>query len=67
MQYVSEVIIGAPYTVTMQMMNDFKIDAVCHGMTPILEDVDGGDPYAVSTICCICRLWLPFANVVHLS
>ncbi|KAK2155669.1 hypothetical protein LSH36_234g03033 [Paralvinella palmiformis] len=46
-KYVSEVIIGAPYTVTMQMINDFKIDAVCHGMTPILPDVDGSDPYEI--------------------
>ncbi|KAK2146580.1 hypothetical protein LSH36_596g00002 [Paralvinella palmiformis] len=31
----------------MQMINDFKIDAVCHGMTPILPDVDGSDPYEI--------------------
>ena len=50
-QYVSEVVIGAPYTVTQEMMNYFKIDLVCHGMTTIMPDVNGGDPYEVCTGC----------------
>ena len=26
----------------------FQVDLVCHGDTPIMDDVDGADPYAVS-------------------
>lgn len=46
-QYVSEVVIGAPYTVTDELMNHFRVDLVCHGKTPIMSDVDGTDPYSV--------------------
>lgn len=46
-QYVSEVVIGAPYAVTQSLMEHFKVDVVCHGQTPIEADVDGSDPYAV--------------------
>lgn len=45
-RYVSEVVIGAPYSVTPQLMDHFKVDVVCHGKTPICADVDGNDPYA---------------------
>ena len=47
LQYVSEVVIGAPYTVTAELMDHFKVDVVCHGKTKIAVDVDGGDPYLV--------------------
>ncbi len=29
-------------------MDHFKVDVVCHGNTPVMDDVDGTDPYAVS-------------------
>lgn len=45
-RYVSEVVIGAPYAVTADLMDHFKVDVVCHGQTPIMPDVDGADPYA---------------------
>lgn len=45
-RYVSEVVIGAPYAVTADLMDHFKVDVVCHGQTPIMPNVDGADPYA---------------------
>lgn len=45
-RYVNEVVIGAPYSVTADLMDHFKVDLVCHGDTPITPDVDGADPYA---------------------
>merc|ERR1719450_1670476 len=42
---VDEVVIGAPYSVTAEMMDHFKVSLVVHGMTPIAPDVDGQDPY----------------------
>ncbi|CAG9831562.1 unnamed protein product [Diabrotica balteata] len=44
-KYVSEVVIGAPYTVTKDLMDHFKVDVVIHGDTPVMMDVDGSDPY----------------------
>lgn len=44
-KYVNEAVIGAPYAVTQEIMNHFKIDLVCHGTTPVFPDVDGSDPY----------------------
>ncbi|XP_054715915.1 ethanolamine-phosphate cytidylyltransferase-like [Uloborus diversus] len=44
-KYVNEVVIGAPYEVTADLMNHFKVDIVCHGQTPIVEDINGLDPY----------------------
>lgn len=44
-RYVNQVIIGAPYQVTKQLIDQFKIDVVAHGDTKIMEDVDGTDPY----------------------
>ena len=44
---MSEVVIGAPYSVSAEMMEHFKVDIVCHGQTYIYPDVDGSDPYAV--------------------
>ncbi|XP_013411152.1 ethanolamine-phosphate cytidylyltransferase isoform X1 [Lingula anatina] len=46
-KYVSEVVIGAPYEVTADLMDHFKVDLVCHGKTPIMPCADGSDPYAV--------------------
>lgn len=45
LQYVSEVVIGAPYSVTKDLMEHFKVDVVCHGKTHISLDYDGSDPY----------------------
>ena len=45
---MNEAVIGAPYAVTSEIMNHFKIDIVCHGSTPVMSDVDGTDPYEVS-------------------
>ena len=47
-QYVSEVVIGAPYSVTPELMDHFKVDLVVHGYTPVMPDEDGSDPYDVS-------------------
>lgn len=46
-KYVSEVVIGAPYSVTEDLMSHFRVDLVCHGKTPIMADFDGSDPYRV--------------------
>ncbi|XP_067938240.1 ethanolamine-phosphate cytidylyltransferase-like [Watersipora subatra] len=45
-RYVSEVVIGAPYSVTKELMKHFNVDIVLHGATPIAADEDGSDPYA---------------------
>lgn len=45
-KYVNEVVIGAPYSVTTDLMEHFRVHVVCHGKTPIMQDVDGSDPYA---------------------
>ena len=47
-QYVDEVVIGAPYSVTKELIDHFKIDVVVHGKTEVMPDTDGSDPYAVS-------------------
>lgn len=39
-------VIGAPYAVSQNLMEHFKVDLVCHGQTPIQPDADGSDPYA---------------------
>jgi len=44
---VDEVVIGAPYSVSAEMMDHFKVSLVVHGMTPIAPDIDGQDPYSV--------------------
>ncbi|XP_028829637.1 ethanolamine-phosphate cytidylyltransferase [Denticeps clupeoides] len=46
-RYVSEVVIGAPYTVGKDLLDHFKVDLVCHGKTEVFPDKDGSDPYAV--------------------
>lgn len=44
-RYVSEVVIGAPYTIDRNLMDHFNVDLVCHGSTNIVEDCLGNDPY----------------------
>ncbi|XP_058030088.1 ethanolamine-phosphate cytidylyltransferase isoform X2 [Ahaetulla prasina] len=44
-RYVSEVVIGAPYSITADLLDHFKVDLVCHGMTEVVPDKDGSDPY----------------------
>ncbi|XKL63384.1 hypothetical protein PGB90_005748 [Kerria lacca] len=46
-KYVSEVVIGAPYSVTFDLMKHFRVDLVCHGMTTLKNDTNGVNPYAV--------------------
>ncbi|CAG9864346.1 unnamed protein product [Phyllotreta striolata] len=43
-KYVSEVVIGAPYTVTKDLMDHFNVDMVVHGETPVMDE-NGSDPY----------------------
>lgn len=40
-------VIGAPYSVTMDLINHFKVSLVIHGQTPYEPDADGSDPYEV--------------------
>uniref|UniRef100_A0AAY4BYX4 ethanolamine-phosphate cytidylyltransferase n=1 Tax=Denticeps clupeoides TaxID=299321 RepID=A0AAY4BYX4_9TELE len=47
-RHVSEVVIGAPYTITKDLLDHFKVDLVCHGKTEVFPDRGGYDPYAVS-------------------
>lgn len=44
---MNEVVIGAPYSVTTDLIEHFKVDVVCHGQTPISDDAGHHDPYAV--------------------
>ncbi|CAH0547414.1 unnamed protein product [Brassicogethes aeneus] len=44
-KYVSEVVIGAPYKVTKDLMEHFKVAIVVHGQTKVMEDEDGEDPF----------------------
>ncbi|XP_023177498.2 ethanolamine-phosphate cytidylyltransferase isoform X2 [Drosophila hydei] len=46
-KFVNEVVIGAPYCVTEELLDHFKIDIVCHGRTPIALEDGKLDPYAV--------------------
>ncbi|KAF2904246.1 hypothetical protein ILUMI_01927 [Ignelater luminosus] len=46
-KYVSEVVIGAPYVVTKDLMDHFKVDIVIHGSTEIAIDESGNHPYEV--------------------
>lgn len=47
-RYVDEVVIGAPYKVTKELLEHFKVDLVVHGSTHVAPDLDGTDPYEVS-------------------
>uniref|UniRef100_A0A1I8P7U8 ethanolamine-phosphate cytidylyltransferase n=2 Tax=Stomoxys calcitrans TaxID=35570 RepID=A0A1I8P7U8_STOCA len=46
-KYVNEVVIGAPYCVTEDLLDHFKVDVVCHGQTPIALEDGKIDPYAI--------------------
>ena len=47
-KYVDEVIIGAPYSVTEDVLSKvYKVDIVAHGNTSTFPDLDGKDPYEV--------------------
>jgi len=47
-KYVHEVVIGAPFSITDEMMSHFKIDMVVHGGTNIYLDENGVSPYLVA-------------------
>ena len=47
---VDEVVIGAPYSVTRDMLNHFNVHVVCHGTTEVMPDTDGQDPYAIPKV-----------------
>ncbi|KAF9573746.1 Ethanolamine-phosphate cytidylyltransferase [Mortierella alpina] len=48
-RYVDEVVIGAPYSVSDQVLEKvYKVDVVVHGNTPSLSDTDGRDPYQLA-------------------
>ena len=55
-QYVSEVVIGAPYTVTEALLKHLKVDVVCRGRGVVPLDVSGRDPYDVPKKLGIFRL-----------
>eukprot|EP01137_Pigoraptor_chileana_P011605 Opistho-2@62731 len=44
-KYVDEVVIGAPYAVTKELIEHFKINVVVHGSTKVVPDAEGQDPY----------------------
>lgn len=46
-KYVNEVVIGAPYKVTEDLMNHFNVSMVVHGSTQTMPCEDGSDPYDV--------------------
>ena len=41
-RHVDEVVIGAPYAVTADLMDHFRVDLVCHGDTPVADDTGMG-------------------------
>ncbi|XP_053211034.1 ethanolamine-phosphate cytidylyltransferase-like [Panonychus citri] len=46
-KYVNEVVMGAPYTISEDLMDHFKVDLVCHGITRYENDSNGKDPFEV--------------------
>ena len=40
-------VIGAPYGVTLDLINHCRVALVIHGQTPCDPDIDGSDPYDV--------------------
>jgi len=44
---VDEVVIGAPYSVSEEMMGHLNVSIVCHGKTTVMPDENGEDPYKV--------------------
>ncbi|XP_076810520.1 ethanolamine-phosphate cytidylyltransferase-like isoform X2 [Clavelina lepadiformis] len=47
-RYVHEVVIGAPYTISRDLIDHFKVDIVVHGNSAVVEDISGNDPYEVA-------------------
>lgn len=47
-KFVDEVVIGAPYEVTTQLLDHFGVNVVCHGQTALLPTITGEDPYMVA-------------------
>lgn len=48
LQYVDEVVIGAPHKVTAGLLEKVhNISFVVHGKTTLIRDIDGSDPYEV--------------------
>lgn len=45
-RHVDEVVIGAPYTVTKDMLSHFNVNIVIHGNSKVFADENGDDPYA---------------------
>lgn len=46
-KYVDDVIIGAPFTINADLMEQFNVDVVCHGQLKISDDPDLQDPYSL--------------------
>lgn len=44
---MNEVVIGAPYCVTKELMDHFNVSVVCHGQTHVPLEEGVLDPYAV--------------------
>ncbi|KAJ1558750.1 hypothetical protein HK405_013061, partial [Cladochytrium tenue] len=48
-KFVDEVIMGAPYSVTKEVLEAVgHVNVVCHGSSDCQPDLDGRDPYSVS-------------------
>lgn len=47
-KYVNEVVMEAPYSITEELIDHFKVDLVCHGKTQIEPDISGQDPFRVA-------------------
>jgi ethanolamine-phosphate cytidylyltransferase len=39
------VVISAPYNVTNELLDHFKVNVVVHGTTDVMPNPDGTDPY----------------------
>lgn len=46
-KYVSEVVIGAPYTIDKNLISHFNVDMVVHGSTEVFPNEFGEDPYTI--------------------
>lgn len=56
-RYVDEVIIGAPYSVTKEILNgEYKVSVVAHGNSYLEEDMDGRNPYELPNQLGICKV-----------
>jgi ethanolamine-phosphate cytidylyltransferase len=45
---VDDVVIGAPYSLTEDLLDHFKVNIVVHGKTQVLVDKNGKDPFEVA-------------------